>query len=70
MTARQGFDWNGLLRLGLVQLKLHPAEFWALTPAEFLLMLGPAPVSGALTASGLEALAARFPDADDGESHG
>jgi len=34
------FDWPGLLRLGLRQLGLRPAEFWALTPLELLVLLG------------------------------
>ena len=34
------FDWPGLMRAGMLGLKLTPAQFWALTPAELLLMLG------------------------------
>jgi len=58
-----GFDWPALMRAGMQGLGLRPDQFWALTPAELLLMLGeghgPAPMGRA----GLEALAARFPDA-------
>lgn len=35
-----GLDWPGLIRAGLCGLRLRPAEFWALTPAELMLMLG------------------------------
>ncbi|MGI3168242.1 rcc01693 family protein [Pseudooceanicola sp. C21-150M6] len=35
-------DWAGLLRAGLIGLRLRPAEFWALTPAELRMMLGDA----------------------------
>ncbi len=58
-----GFDWPGLMRAGFQGLGLTPDQFWALTPAELLMMLGegqggPAPMGRA----GLDALAARFPD--------
>ena len=43
------FDWPGLMRAGLIGLRLKPAEFWALTPAELRLMLG----EGALPTLGL-----------------
>ncbi len=39
MTPRV-LDWPALLRAGLHTLRLKPAEFWALTPAELGLMLG------------------------------
>ncbi|ANB34229.1 phage tail assembly chaperone [Rhodovulum sulfidophilum] len=57
-----GFDWGTLMRAGIRGLGLRPAEFWALTPAELMLMLGadggPAPMSRAR----LEELARAFPD--------
>ena len=57
-------DWPGLMRLGLVRLGLAPDVFWALTPAELMLLAG---LDGgghaAMTRDGLDALAARFPDA-------
>ncbi|MHC0053105.1 rcc01693 family protein [Actibacterium sp. D379-3] len=56
------FDWPGLMRAGMVGLGLSPAAFWALTPAELLLMLGhgsgPAPMGRAR----LDELARAFPD--------
>lgn len=56
-------DWGRLLRLGLVEIGLRPAEFWELTPAELMLMSGIDDRGGAgLTRPGLEALMARFPD--------
>ena len=68
-----GLDWPGLLRAGLVRLRLKPAEFWALTPHELMLMLGlgqggPTPMARAR----LDELARAFPDRtperdDDGE---
>ncbi len=66
MSGARRLDWPGLMRLGLGRLGLRPAEFWALTPAELLLMLGqgapPSAQAGPLDAAGLAALAARFPD--------
>lgn len=64
MTA---IDWQGLMRLGLHGLRLRPAEFWALTPAELRMMLGAEQVVPPLTRARLEELAAAFPDRrDDG----
>lgn len=68
MSGR-GLDWAGLMRAGLQGLRLRPAEFWELTPAELALMLGVEPGAGtgvragAMSRSGLDALMARFPDA-------
>lgn len=57
-----GFDWGALMQAGIRGLGLRPAEFWGLTPAELMLMLGavggPAPMSRAR----LEELARAFPD--------
>jgi uncharacterized phage protein (TIGR02216 family) len=50
------------MRLGLVELRLSPEIFWALTPAELLLIAGVGPVRATLTRAGLAALVERFPD--------
>lgn len=55
-------DWPRLIRLGLVDLRLRPAEFWDLTPAELLLLAGHGAGREALTRAGLAELAKRFPD--------
>ena len=55
------FDWPALMRAGLVGLRLEPARFWDLTPAELHVMLG----SGAaepMRKDGLDALMQAFPD--------
>ena len=58
-----GFDWPGLMRIGLKSLGLRPHEFWALTPAEFAVMLGrDGGGAGVLDRSRLEDLARAFPD--------
>ncbi len=57
-----GLDWPGLMRAGLHELRLPPREFWALTPAELVIMLGRDARSGAMGRAGLEELARRFPD--------
>jgi uncharacterized phage protein (TIGR02216 family) len=54
--------WPGLLELGLVRLRLPPAIFWDLTPAELMLIAGLAGGRAALTRAGLAELTARFPD--------
>lgn len=66
MTA---LDWPALMRLGLRQLRLHPRDFWALTPAELLLMAGFEAGSGPLTRARLNDLAARYPDTPKGTPH-
>lgn len=63
-------DWAGLMRAGIGGLRLRPAEFWALTPAELRLMLGMgAALVPPLSRARLEELAAAFPDREraDGE---
>ncbi len=55
-------DWPGLMRLGLHELRLSPEVFWALTPAELLVMLGAQATEAPLGRSRLEELAAAFPD--------
>lgn len=54
--------WPQMLRLGLGQLRLRPADFWALTPAELLMMLGLGDGPATLTRDGLETLMDQFPD--------
>ncbi|TPE50721.1 rcc01693 family protein [Amaricoccus solimangrovi] len=58
-------DWPRLIRLGLVDLRLRPGDFWELTPAELLLLAGHGAGPEALTRRGLAELLARFPDARD-----
>lgn len=61
-----GLDWPMLLRAGLRGLRLTPAQFWQLTPAELQLMLARDGVAaGPLDRSGLTALMQRFPDATE-----
>ncbi len=54
--------WAALMKLGMVELKLRPDEFWQLTPAELALMAGVSHDSNALSRKGLADLLARFPD--------
>ena len=58
-----GFDWPGLLRVGLGQLGRKPDEFWALTPSELRRMLGQDAGDAPMGRAGLMALMERFPDA-------
>lgn len=55
-------DWPGLMRTGLGRLGLRPAEFWALTPAELMLMLGVGASGAPMGRARFEALAQRHPD--------
>lgn len=57
-----GLDWPGLMRAGLTGLGLRPAEFWALTPLELMLLLGREAPAAGMTRAGLAGLMARFPD--------
>lgn len=57
-----GLDWPGLMRVGLRQLGLRPAEFWALSPAELLLMLGDGAGERPLARRDVLELMRRWPD--------
>lgn len=58
----RGLDWSGLMRAGLVVLRLHPRDFWALTPAELALMLGLGAGPAPLTRARLAELSRAWPD--------
>ena len=62
MSGAGRFDWAALMRAGFRQLGLTPAQFWALTPAELLMLLGQDAASVPMNRRQLQALAERFPD--------
>lgn len=68
MTGR--FDWAGLMRAGLRDLRLTPEQFWRLTPQELRIMLGAEPSAPPLTRARLDELARAFPDARKGHKDG
>ena len=55
-------NWAALMRLGLVELRLSPERFWALTPAELMLMAGAGGEMASLSRAGFVDLSASFPD--------
>lgn len=55
-------DWAGLLRAGLHQLRLSPAVFWSLTPAELQIMLGATAATAPMGRPQFDALLRDFPD--------
>lgn len=55
-------DWPALMQAGLHGLRLRPAEFWALTPAELQLMLGRQAVETPMGRAALAALQDAYPD--------
>ncbi|SIO10981.1 phage conserved hypothetical protein [Rhodovulum sp. ES.010] len=57
-----GFDWGTLMQAGIRGLGLKPAEFWGLTPAELMLMLGAVGGPAPMTRARMEELARAFPD--------
>ena len=57
-----GMDWPGLMRAGLHGLRLHPRDFWALTPAELQLMLGLTGANAPMGRARLDDLLRAFPD--------
>ena len=65
MSDPKGFDWPALMRVAFQGLGLSPADFWALTPSEFLILLGPETGAAPLRRDAFEALLARFPDTKD-----
>ena len=62
LISNGGFDWPALMRAGINGLRLKPSEFWALTPAELLLMLGAGSGSAPLSRARLDELAQAYPD--------
>lgn len=60
--APAGFDWPGLMRAGMAGLGLHPDQFWRLTPAELVVMLGDPAAVAPLGRSALDALRQAWPD--------
>jgi uncharacterized phage protein (TIGR02216 family) len=63
-------DWLGLMRIGLHGLGLHPRDFWSLTPAELMLMLGNERAEPGFSRAALETLMAQFPDMSKQEALG
>lgn len=63
-------DWGRLMRAGMGRpgLGLRPAEFWALTPAELMLMLGAGGGGQPMGRAGFEALAGAWPDGEAGHA--
>ncbi|OUS06132.1 hypothetical protein A9Q96_10240 [Rhodobacterales bacterium 52_120_T64] len=55
-------NWRALMQLGLVDLRLSPHRFWALTPAELMLMTGVGGEVTSLSRAGFADLATSFPD--------
>lgn len=64
-----GFDWPALMRVSYQGLGLSPAAFWAMTPSEFLILLGPENGAAPLRRDAFDALLARFPDKRDEDGH-
>ncbi|MCK0148810.1 phage tail assembly chaperone [Marivita sp. S6314] len=60
------FDWPSLMRAGMRGVGLKPDEFWALTPAELLLLIGTESGASPLRRDGLDALMAAYPDRTKG----
>jgi len=66
-----GFDWPALMRAGIAGLHLRPADFWALTPVELMLLLGVEGGRAPMGRARLMELARAYPDcAEMEESHG
>ena len=55
------FPWARMMRVGLGQLHLSPAEFWRSTPREIAAAIGPAPPLPMLRQK-LFSLMEQFPD--------
>ncbi|WP_106607789.1 rcc01693 family protein [Shimia abyssi] len=63
------FDWPALMKVAFQGLRMEPTRFWALTPAEFAMMLGRSGALTPLTRSGLDKLLDAYPDTDLGNEH-
>lgn len=58
--------WSSLMRAGLHDLRLTPAQFWDLTPAELMLMLGHEGRTTVLSRARFEELSRNYPDTREG----
>jgi len=56
------FEWPLLLEAGVRGAGLKPGEFWSLTPAELMLILGQGGGGRQMAREALVALEAAFPD--------
>lgn len=56
------FDWPLLMEAGVRGAGLRPREFWDLTPAELMLILGRGGGARPMAREALAALEAAFPD--------
>ncbi|MDJ0627297.1 MAG: phage tail assembly chaperone [Rhodobacter sp.] len=65
-----GFDWPALMRAGIRGLGLRPEDFWRLSPAELMIMLGRESGNAPLSRARLDELARAFPDRDGGPENG
>ncbi len=63
-------DWPGLMRAGMGELRLTPAQFWVLSPIELRIMLGAEAALPPLTRARLEEMAAAYPDFTKGAGDG
>ena len=63
------FDWAGVMRAGIGGLRLLPRDFWGLTPAELMLMLGVGPTAARIDRARLEQMVREFPDLAKGANH-
>lgn len=54
--------WPEMIRAGLGRLRLQPEEFWALTPAELMVMLGQGGGEAPMGQSRLADLLRAYPD--------
>ncbi len=59
-------NWPDLMRAGFTRLRLQPAEFWALTPAELMMMLGQGAGNAPMGRARLADLLRAYPDAPRG----
>lgn len=64
-----GFDWPAMMRLAFQGFGLSPEAFWRMTPAEFLILLGPDNGAAPLRRDAFDALLARFPDKQNEDGH-
>ncbi|MEM1360147.1 MAG: rcc01693 family protein [Pseudomonadota bacterium] len=65
----KSFDWPAMRQRALYDLRLTPDQFWALTPVEFMLMLGLSDDALPMGRAGLERLCREFPDGNGNETN-
>ena len=58
----ENFPWSDVYRLGVLELRLSPEDFWALSPRELAILLGAMPADQRAMRAEMVSLMNLYPD--------